>query len=75
MNAQRMLSGITLLLLTMCAASMSLRGDDKTLAWSGARWVPHRDGQPLTNVPVPSFANQAEANRHAMRCGFRILTE
>jgi hypothetical protein len=51
------------------------RGDDKTLAWSGARWVPHRDGQPLTNVPVPSFANQAEANRHAMRCGFRILTE
>ena len=31
MNAQRMLSGITLLLLTMCAASMSLRGDDKTL--------------------------------------------
>jgi len=51
-----------------------IRADDSTLAWSGARWVPHRNGVPLTYVPVPSFANQTEANRHALRCGFRILT-
>jgi hypothetical protein len=51
------------------------RGDHHTLAWSGARWVPHKNGLPLTNVSVPSFANKAEADRHALRCGFRILTD
>jgi hypothetical protein len=51
------------------------RGDDETLAWSGARWVPHKNGAALTNVPVPTFANRAEANRHALRCGFRILPD
>jgi hypothetical protein len=51
------------------------RADYPTLAWSGARWVPHRNGVPLTNVPVPSFGSQAEANRHAQRCGFRLLTD
>jgi hypothetical protein len=51
------------------------RGDDSTLAWSGARWIPHRNGVPLTNVPVPNFGSEVEANRHALRCGFRILTD
>jgi hypothetical protein len=52
-----------------------IRADYPTLAWTGARWAPHRNGVPLTNVSVPSFGSQAEANRHALRCGLRILTD
>lgn len=46
------------------------RSDDQTLAWSGARWVPHKHGVPLTNVQIPSFSNQVDASSHAIRCGF-----
>ena len=49
------------------------RGDDPTLAWSGARWVPHDSGIPLSDVQVCNFSDKRDAVKHATRCGFQVI--
>ena len=44
-----------------------VKADDPDLAWSGARWVPHKKGLPTGGVQVCNFDGQDEATQYAKR--------
>jgi hypothetical protein len=42
-----------------------VKSDDYDLAWSGARWVPHKNGIPTGGIQICNFDDRAEAQKYA----------
>jgi hypothetical protein len=47
---------------------------NRDLAWSGSRWVAHRNGLPAGGVQVSNFERAVEAYENAVQAGLKPLT-
>lgn len=54
---------------------MIVKAEDPGLAWSGSRWVGHRQGMPTGGVQISNWAMKPEAFRAAEKEGLRPVSQ